>query len=359
MHSKIEELLKLAVANKASDIHLTSDVLPSLRVNGVLQIISNFSRSGNEDMQSMILSLLDEEQQKRFSKEKELDFSVTLGESRFRCNIYRESGQVGAVLRVISPQAPILDDLNLPPILKTFLNNKQGFVLVVGPTGQGKSTTVAAMINEINMNKSCHIVTIEDPVEYIIKPVKALITQRELGGDTISFEKALRSVLRQDPNVVFVGEMRDLETIQLALTVAETGHLVFSTLHTNSAAQTIDRVIDVFPEGSKAQIRTQLALVLTAVVSQRLVPTRNGDRIPAVEVLVVNSAVRNMIREEKIFMIDNVIQTGSDLGMISLEMSLARLVKSGQIEETVAMEYAMRPEELQSNLRMVARVKNG
>jgi len=217
---------------------------------------------------------------------------------------------------------------------------------------------VAAMINEININSDCHIVTIEDPVEYIIKPVKALIAQRELGGDTISFEKALRSVLRQDPNVVFVGEMRDLETIQLALTIAETGHLVFSTLHTNSASQTIDRIIDVFPEGSKAQIRTQLASVLTAVISQRLIPAKDGGRVPAAEVLVATSAIRNIIREGKTFMIDNVIQTGSDLGMTSLEMSLAKLVMGNLVDETVAMEYALKPLELQSSLRMKT-VKNG
>jgi len=358
MHSKIEELLKLAVANKASDIHLTSDVLPSLRVNGKLETVGNFSPSSSDDMQSLILSLLDEGQLKRFSEEKELDFSVSLEGSRFRCNIYRTMGQIGIVLRVIPAQVPVLSGLNMPPVLNTLLKNKQGLVLVTGPTGQGKSTTVAAMINEININSDCHIVTIEDPVEYIIKPVKALIAQRELGGDTISFEKALRSVLRQDPNVVFVGEMRDLETIQLALTIAETGHLVFSTLHTNSASQTIDRIIDVFPEGSKAQIRTQLASVLTAVISQRLIPAKDGGRVPAAEVLVATSAIRNIIREGKTFMIDNVIQTGSDLGMTSLEMSLAKLVMGNLVDETVAMEYALKPLELQSSLRMKT-VKNG
>jgi len=358
MHSKIEELLKLAVVNKASDVHLSSETAPSFRINGKLQVVGNFSFAGTENMQDMISSLLNDEQQKCFVEEKELDFSISLEDSRFRCNMYRQSGRVGAVLRVIPAQVPVLDSLGMPLVLKTFLKSKQGLVLVTGPTGQGKSTTVAAMINEINVNSSCHIVTIEDPVEYIIKPVKALIAQRELGGDTKSFGKALRSVLRQDPNVVFVGEMRDLETIQLALTVAETGHLVFSTLHTNSASQTIDRIIDVFPEGSKSQIRTQLASVLMAVISQRLVPTKNGGRAPAVEILVVTSAVRNMIREGKTFMIDNVIQTGSDLGMVSLEMSLAKLVRNNQIEEAVAMEYALKPLELQSNLRMKT-VENG
>lgn len=358
MHSKIEELLKLAVANKASDVHLASDILLSFRVNGELLVVGNFSMPEQKDMKDLILSLLSEEQMRRFVEEKELDFSISLDGSRFRCNIYCAMGQIGAALRVIPAQAPILANLNMPPVLSTFLKNKQGFVLVTGPTGQGKSTTVAAMINEININKSCHIVTIEDPVEYIIKPVKALIAQRELGGDTLSFGKALRSVLRQDPNVVFVGEMRDLETIQLALTVAETGHLVFSTLHTNSASQTIDRIIDVFPEGSKAQIRTQLASVLTAVISQRLVPAKNGGRVPAAEVLVVTPAIRNIIREGKTFMIDNAVQTGGDLGMTSLELSLAKLVINNQIDEAVAMEYTLKPQELQSNLRMKT-MKNG
>jgi twitching motility protein PilT len=262
------------------------------------------------------------------------------------------------VLRVIPVDVPDMEQLGLPPIMNSWLKIKQGFILVTGPTGQGKSTTVASMLNEINKNIGGHIVTVEDPIEYVIKPLKSLISQRELGTDTKSFDRALRSVLRQDPNVVFVGEMRDLETIQLALTVAETGHLVFSTLHTNSASSTIDRIIDVFPDGSKAQIRTQLASVLTAVVSQRLLPSVDGGRVAAMEIMVANNAVRNTIREGKSFMIDNIIQTGSDVGMFSLEMYLAKLVKQGKITEEVALNYSVKPVELQSSLRST-RLKNG
>jgi len=223
--------------------------------------------------------------------------------------------------------------------------------LLTGPTGHGKSTSVASILNKINQVKDAHIVTIEDPIEYLINPEKSMITQREIGYDTLNFEIALRSVLRQDPNVVFVGEMRDLTTISSALTIAETGHLVFSTLHTNSAAQTIDRIVDVFPEGTKEQIKVQLASVLTAVVSQRLVPAVSGGRIPAFEIMTATPAVKNAVREGKSFMLDNIIQTSADVGMVGLETSLARLVHQRYIEEQVAMSYALRPSELQSNLR--------
>lgn len=355
MHSKIEEILRLAVANKASDVHLSLGLLPKIRINGELADVTN---AGVIDDESLILSLLSEEQKEKFLKEKELDFSTTLDNARFRANIYTQKGSYACVLRVITNEVPDLGSLNLPETLKNFTKLKQGFILVTGPTGHGKSTTVAAMINEINKNESTNIVTIEDPVEYVIKPIKSLVSQRELGSDTLSFDRALKSALRQDPNVVFVGEMRDLETIQLALTVAETGHLVFSTLHTNSAAQTIDRIIDVFPEGTKPQIRIQLASVLSAVVSQRLVPAINGGRVPALEILTASAATANTIREGKTFMIDNIIQTGMDLGMISLEMSLARLVKNGLISEEMALKYALKPVDLQSSLRSL-RLNNG
>jgi twitching motility protein PilT len=357
MHSRIEELLKLAAANKASDIHFTVDNPPKFRVNGELVAIGNFELPAEAEMTEMVLSVLSKEQKERLIEERELDFSVSIDKVRFRGNAYWEKGKAAMVLRVIPEDVPEMTSLNLPPILNSLVKIKQGFILITGPTGQGKSTTVAVMINEINKNVASHIVTIEDPIEYVIKPIKSLVSQRELGSDTKSFEKALRSVLRQDPNVVFVGEMRDLETIQLALTVAETGHLVFSTLHTNSAAQTIDRIIDVFPEGSKEQVRTQLASVITAVISQRLVPAKNGGRIPAMEILVASSAVKNIIREGKTFMIDNIIQTGSDVGMISLEASLAKMVRDGLVDEEVAVSFALRPSELQNNLR--SKIRNG
>ena len=348
MHSKIEEILKLAVANKASDVHLDLGLSPRIRINGDLQEVAS---AGIIEDAELILSLLNDEQRQKFLEEKELDFSVTLDNSRFRANIYTQKNTPACVLRVISEEIPDFDSLNLPDVLKSFTKLKQGFVLVTGPTGHGKSTTVASMINEINKTSSVNIVTIEDPVEYVIKPIKSIISQRELGTDTKGYDRALRSALRQDPNVVFVGEMRDLETIQLALTVAETGHLVFSTLHTNSAAQTIDRIVDVFPEGTKAQIRIQLASVLSAVISQRLIPAVNGGRIPALEILTASGATANTIREGKTFMIDNIIQTGVDLGMMSLETSLAKLVKSGKVSEEVALSYALKPTDFQSSLR--------
>jgi twitching motility protein PilT len=348
MHSKIEEVLKLAVANKASDVHFSLGLTPRIRINGELEEVTNI---GVIEDSEMILSLLSEEQKQRFLEEKELDFSVTLENSRFRANIYTQKNSPACVLRVISEEIPDFEMLNLPDVIKSFTKLKQGFILVTGPTGHGKSTTVASMINEINKNSSVNVVTIEDPVEYIIKPIRSIISQRELGTDTKSFDRALRSALRQDPNVVFVGEMRDLETIQLALTVAETGHLVFSTLHTNSAAQTIDRIVDVFPEGTKTQVRVQLASVLSAVISQRLIPTINGGRVPALEILTASAATANTIREGKTFMIDNIIQTGVDVGMISLETSLAKLVKDGVVSEEIALSYALKPADFQSSLR--------
>lgn len=358
MNVKIENLLKLALSNNASDVHLSSLNLPQFRINGELSSMGNFELMDKNEMIDLILSVLTDEQKIKFESEKDLDFSLTLGDSRFRGNVFYNNGNPAMVFRVIPFEIPDMLKLNLPPVLSSFLKLKQGFVLITGPTGQGKSTTVASILNEINKNYGGHIITVEDPVEYVIRPLKSLISQREIGTDTKSFDKALKSALRQDPNVVFVGEMRDLETIQLALTVAETGHLVFSTLHTNSASQTIDRIIDVFPEGSKAQIRTQLSTVLTAVVSQRLLPAVSGGRVPAMEVLVANNAVKNIIREGKTFMIDNVIQTGSDIGMVSMEMYLAKLIKQGKITEEVAMEYSIRPAELQSSLRAM-RLKNG
>ncbi|MFZ2153120.1 MAG: PilT/PilU family type 4a pilus ATPase [Microgenomates group bacterium] len=351
MNTKIKQILELAVANGASDVHLSVSTLPKLRVNGELVDVTNFDISQPEAVSEMILSILTDEQKQIFSKEKELDLSVNIEEARFRVNIYLQRGEVRCALRVVPTNIPTFNDLNLPDIFSEIVDYKQGFVLVTGPTGHGKSTTVASALNRINAEHKSHIVTIEDPIEYILKPIKSVISQRELGNDTLGFGVALKSVLRQDPNVVFVGEMRDLETISSALTIAETGHLVFSTLHTNSAAQTIDRIVDVFPEGSKEQIRVQLASVITAVISQRLIPSIAGGRVPAFEIMMATSAVKNSIREGKSFMIDNIIQTSSDLGMVGLETSLSRLVHQGIITEEVAMSYSLRPSELQSSLR--------
>lgn len=350
MDNRIIEMMKMAVANKASDLHLMEGAVPRLRINGEFVDIANVKTEGTEDERRMIMSLMDEEKKAVFEKQKELDFSAELENARFRINIYVSQNRVAAALRIVNNTIPDLTELSLPETLLNIVDKKQGFVLVTGPTGHGKSTTVASLLNYINKNKAVHIVTVEDPIEYQIRPVKSLVSQRELGADTLSFSAALRSVLRQDPNVVFVGEMRDLDTIGSALTIAETGHLVFSTLHTNSAAQTIDRIIDVFPEGSKQQIRIQLAEELTAVISQRLLPAVDGGRVPALEILVATPAVRNIIREGKTFMIDNVITTSTDLGMVGLETYLATLVRKGKITQEVAESYCLRPQELQQRL---------
>jgi twitching motility protein PilT len=351
MNTKITQILELAVANNASDIHLSASSSPRIRVNGVLNELPSVDMGSPQVATDTILSTLSQQQLERFKAEKELDYSLSVGGHRLRVNMFLKNGEVSCAMRIVPLAIPDFGTMNLPRVLSDLAEYKQGLILVAGPTGHGKSTTVAATLNKINQERSCHILTIEDPIEYVITPVKSIISQRELGSDTDSFTMALKSALRQDPNVVFVGEMRDLETVALALTVAETGHLVFSTLHTNSASQTIDRIIDVFPEGSKDQIRVQLASVLTAVISQRLVPAVNGGRVPAFEILVATSAVKNAIREGKSFMIDNVIQTSSDLGMVSLEQSLANLVKQGVVAEDVAMSYALRPVELQNSLR--------
>lgn len=353
MHTEIKKLLVQAAANRASDVHLYVGRTPMLRVNGELQVATGFPQFSELEYSQAIMSVANEEVQKKIEIQREFDFSVELIEDnlRFRANAYYSRGKLAMVLRLIPQEIPSLDVLGIPKNVIDFLKSKQGFILVTGPTGSGKSTSLAAMLEYINENTYSHIVTVEDPVEYLLKPVKSTIDQRELLSDTLSFGTALKSVLRQDPNVVLVGEMRDLETISAAITVAETGHLVFSTLHTNSASQSVDRIIDVFPERSQAQIRSQFASILSLVISQRLLPAINGGRVAAFEIMVVTSAIRNAIREGKTFMIDNMIQTGLEIGMLPLEMSLAKLVIDGKVDETVAMSYALRPSELQQQLR--------
>jgi len=350
MNIKIEEILKYAVGHKASDVHLIPGVAPKIRVDGELLDIIGLEKTTNKEIVEMVLSLLNERQLGVFKEAKELDFSFEAVNVRFRANIYLQNESPSCALRLISSIIPSFEELRIPNILKKFAKYKQGFILVTGPTGHGKSTTVAAILEEINNSVGGHIVTIEDPVEYLIKPKKAIISQREMGADTNSFDLALRSCLRQDPNVVFLGEMRDLESTASALTIAETGHLVFSVLHTNSAAQTIDRIIDVFPVGSKDQIRVQLSTVITAIVSQRLIPAIDGGRIPIFEILIATPAVRNVIRDAKTFMIDNIIQTSSDMGMISFDAYLAKMVLDGKVSEEVAMTYATNAIELQGKL---------
>lgn len=348
----IHQLLELTIAKKASDLHLSVGFPPILRINGDLMPVPGEEASTSEEIEGLVVPLLTKTQHDIFNQYMELDFSFSLeGKGRFRVNLYRQKGYPAAALRLIPYQIPGLEELGFPPIVNKLADLKQGFILVTGPTGHGKSTTLAAFINKINLTKPVHIVTIEDPIEYVYPPGKALLEQREMYRDTKTWGNALRAVLREDPDVVLVGEMRDLETVSSAITIAETGHLVFATLHTNSAAQSIDRIIDVFPQVQQPQIRLQLAASLEAVLSLRLIPTISPGRILATEILFANSAAKNIIREGKTHLIDNLIQTSAEWGMRSLEGSLATLVKEGKISQETAMAFALRPELLEKLLR--------
>jgi len=343
----VENFLEIAFTKKASDLHFLAGLPPMLRVDGVLVPVPGETALTPESVKELVLSLLTDEQKELFNVNKDFDFSLPLADkARFRVNVYFQKGTLAASLRLIPKEIRGIEELGLPSICHKFAELRQGFVLVTGPTGHGKSTTLAAVINEINQERSCHIVTIEDPIEFVFTQSKSIISQREIHQDTHSWEIALRSVLREDPDVVFIGEMRDLETISAALTIAETGHLVFATLHTNSASQTVDRIIDVFPDVSKDQVRMQLAATVEAVFSQRLVPSLKAGRVVATEVMVGTSAVKNSIREGKTHLLDNIIQTSASLGMMTLESSLANLVTQGQVALEVAESYALRPEEL-------------
>lgn len=349
----IKDLLKYVVDTKSSDLHLLVGVPPMVRTHGVLTPVKGTVPLTDEVLRSLVFDVMSPAQKERFLRELELDFSAAIpGMARFRVNTYFQKVTAAAAFRLIPEKVPSIDELRLPPICHNFARVRQGFILVVGPTGQGKSSTLAAIIDEINRSRAEHIVTVEDPIEFVYSPVKSIISQRELGEDTITWEAALKSVLRQDPNVVLVGEMRDPETMKMAITIAETGHLVFATLHTNSAAQTIDRIIDSFPEGQQNQIRTQLSATLEAVFSQRLVPSVDGKQAVACEALIATPAVRNTIREGKIHQMDNIIQTSADVGMFLLESSLANLVSAGVVDSKVALDYAMRPSVLN---RLLAR----
>ncbi len=352
----IQELLDLTIKNNASDLHLLPGIPPALRIDGVLRFLTSYAPVSPSDIETMVFSILKPEQKELLINNKEIDFSFGFGGGaygdlgRFRTNLYYQRGVLSGAFRFLQPEIRTVEELHMPKICHKFADLKQGFVLVAGPTGHGKSTTLAAIINEINLARPVHILTIEDPIEYVYPKGKSIISQREMDLDTHSWSLALRSALREDPDVVLVGEMRDPETIAAALTIAETGHLVFSTLHTNSASQTIDRIIDSFPATQQAQIRVQLASTLKGVVSQRLIPQINGGRVPGVEVLIGTSAVASNIRDGKTHLIDSVIQTSQDAGMITLESSLASLVLSGVISLETAKSYSLRPEEL---MRMV------
>lgn len=348
----IQDLLEAAYTNNASDLHLLVGSPPILRVDDVLMPIPGEVPLSADSTKELIFSLLTEEQKELLTVNKEIDFSLPYGgKVRFRINAYSQKGSWAASLRLVPLVIKGIDVLGLPSICHKFCELEQGFVLITGPTGHGKSTTLAAIINEINQKRDCHIVTIEDPIEFVFEHGKSIISQREIHLDTHSWEIALRSILREDPDVVLVGEMRDLETISAALTVAETGHLVFATLHTNSAAQTIDRIIDVFPEESKSQVRMQLSSVLEAVVSQRLLPSLKKGRAVAAEIMVGTPAVKTAIREGKTHLLDNIIQTSASLGMMTFESSLLKLLNEGEVSLEIAKSYALRPEELVRLLR--------
>lgn len=341
----IQQLLELTIVKDASDLHLSVGSPPQLRIHGNLNPIVGMSAVTPEEIESAVSEMLSPQQKEVFQRELELDFSFQFADKgRFRVNLYRQKNQLAAALRLIPLKIRTLDELSAPPILKKLPDLKQGFILITGPTGHGKSTLLAAFINQINQTRPVHIITIEDPIEYVYPPGQALISQREMYNDTKSWAGALKYSLREDPDVVLIGEMRDLETISSAMTIAETGHLVFATLHTNSAAQSVDRIIDVFPENQQSQIRLQLASTLEAVVSLRLIPTINPGRVLATEILFATPAARNIIREGKTYMIDNLIQTSSELGMISLENSLAGLVREGLISAEEALKYALQPD---------------
>lgn len=340
---EMKELLELAIKSNASDLHLTCGVPPVIRIDGRLSTVPNKASLTLETVTRLVQSFMTQEQLEALKIQKELDFSFGYQDTRFRTNAYFQKGNPAAALRLIPKQIRSLNDLGLPPILEKFTVPSQGFFVITGPTGHGKSTTLAAMVNHINNSRSDHIVTIENPIEYIFEHKKSIISQREVGSDTNSFARALRSALREDPNVVLVGEMRDLETIDAALTLAETGHLVFTTLHTNSAAQTADRIIDVFPPHNQQQVRMQLANVLLGVVSQRLIPRTSGGRMVACEIMVANSAVRANIREGKTHQLPNIIQTSASEGMISMDKVLAELVSKGEITIDNALNWTLDP----------------
>ena len=344
----IHQLLSEAVNRNASDLHLAVGYPPILRIDGEL-INLNENLLSPEDTENLIYSILNDEKKELLEVNREIDFAYTYEgamNARFRVNAYYSMKSLSAALRLIPSRIKTIEELMLPQIYNQFVKLKQGLILVTGPTGHGKSTTIAAMLEAINRTRFCHIVTIEDPIEYVFEGKKALIDQREMNDDTHSWNIALRSALRQDPDVILVGEMRDFETIASAITLAETGHLVFATLHTNSASQSLDRIIDVFPENQQQQVRTQVANTLEAVIAQRLVPMDSGGRRAVSEVMLNNSAISNLIREGKVYQIDNVIRTSSDIGMIYLERSLVNLVREGVISVQRAQEYAVHPEEV-------------
>ena len=349
---RIEMLLQEVINQHASDLHLQVGLPPMLRIDGALTPVANTPSLDVETTERLIFSILDNEQKQILLKDKEFDFSFAFGDlGRFRVNAFHERGNIAAAMRLIPNDIPTLAELGLPAVVESFADYPRGLVLVTGPTGSGKSTTLAALLDKINSERSEHSITIEDPIEFTHKSKRSVIVQREVHYDTYSFSAALRSALREDPDVVLIGEMRDLETISAAITIAETGHLVFATLHTNSASQSIDRMVNVFPPHQQPQIKAQLGNMLMAICSQRLIPAIGGGRLVSAEILVANPAVRNIIREGKSHQLDQVIQTSAKEGMQSMDRTLVQLVQSGQITYDEAKNYAVDLDDLNRMMR--------
>jgi twitching motility protein PilT len=347
----ISELLNYALESGASDLHLSVGSKPMVRINGTMHPL-NLDVMENDAMEAILPQVLSEEQVSKFRKEKEIDFSAKLdGKGRFRVNFFSQLNGLAGVFRTIPDVIKSFEELGIPPVLKELSLKNRGLILLTGPTGSGKSTTLATMVDHVNESRNCHIITIEDPVEYFHSSKSSLINQRELGANTHSFGNALRAALREDPDVILVGEMRDLETTSLSLTAAETGHLVMSTLHTSSAIKAIDRIIDIYPEGQKTQIRSMMSESLVAVIAQKLLPSRDGNsRIPACEVMIATTAIRNLIREDRIYQIPSLMQSGGVDGMQTLDQDLQRLVSQGVIDRSAAEKVADNPKLFKSNV---------
>ncbi len=343
----IDELIGKAIERKASDLHLTAGRAPVLRLDGELAELKEYEILTPRMTQALIEPILPEDRMETLQKEGDVDFAYAAHGNRLRVNVFKQKGSYAAALRVLAQRIPTIDGLRLPPVLKEFAMLQRGLVLVTGPTGSGKSTTLAAMIDYINENRNCHVITVEDPIEYVHAHKKSIINQREVSEDTRGFAPALRAALREDPDIILVGEMRDLDTISAAITAAETGHLVLSTLHTKGAANTINRMIDVFPANQQQQIRTQLAESLHAVITQQLLPMASGDgRVAALEIMARTDAIMNLIREGKIFQIDNAIQTGRQHGMQTMDMALGELVRLRTVTPEEARSKCVDPQEV-------------
>ena len=348
MAATMHDLLTIMIERGASDLHITTGTAPQIRLHGKLTPLTQFERLTPQDTQRLAYSVLNEGQKQKFEEDNELDLSFGIqGLARFRCNVYRQRGAVAAAIRVIPIKIRSFDELGLPAVVEQLADRPKGLILVTGPTGSGKSTTLAAMVDKINNERTEHIMTIEDPIEFVHHHKKCLVNQREVFSDTQSFKNALKYILRQDPDVVLIGEMRDMDTFEAALQIAETGHLTLGTLHTNSCAQTINRIIDVFPTSQQSQVRAQLSLVLEGVLSQQLIPTADGrGRAMALEIMVTTPAIRNLIREEKIHQIYSAMQAGQKFGMQTMNQSLIELVQKRQISREEALNRSMQPEEL-------------